>query len=87
VKLYVVAAVCVPDSVPEIAAVFDTVLPTDNPVGSVPAVFVIVIAESDVPETLTLIVSPFPNDPRDPAEVVKLGAVETVKSALVDRTA
>ena len=46
-----------------------------------------VIAESDVPETLTLIVAPFAKDPRLPAEVVKLGAVETVRSALVDRTA
>ena len=74
-KLYVVAVVCVPDSVPVIAAVLDTVLPSDNPVGSVPAVFVMVIAESDVPETLTLIVAPFAKDPSDPAEVVKVGAV------------
>ena len=52
-----------------------------------PAVFVIVIAESDVPETSTLIVAPFVNVPRLPAAVVKLGAAETVRSALVDRTA
>ena len=84
--MYVVAFVCVPDSVPEIVAVLDTVLPSDNPVGNVPDVFVIVIAESDVPETSTLIVAPFAKDPRLPAEVVKLGAVETDRSALVDRT-
>jgi hypothetical protein len=65
----------------------DTVLPIDNPVGNDPAVFVIVIAESDVPETSTLIVAPFAKDPRLPAAVVKLGAAETVRSALVDRTA
>ena len=63
------------------------VLPKDSPPGNVPDVVLKSTAESELAVIATLIDEPPVKVPNVPAAVEKVGACETVRSALVERLA
>ena len=83
--MYVVVALA-PLSVPAKYTVF-CVLPKDSPPGNVPVVLLKSTAESELAVIATLTAAPAAKVPKVPAAVEKLGACETVRSALVERVA